>query len=522
MTNSSVLLQLPRAGDQDAVTLVVRLVTEAERHVEFEETVGSPERRRPGGDPGAESGQLRVPGEDLPLLADELAGIVGIPVADPDRDPWHRLLAALTALVQRGDLGSRTPYGRNLRQLLQWCEEAGVSAVHLASTDGDSTRVVGRIQVLDRAPTTGGQVRTLLLALSPATAPEVSGQFGVRFVEQHDARDEPRQRWNYTFSAGWAKLEQLVGAVERHLGEPVLDSPADLGERLLASTAALVASPGWGPESSPGEVRDRLSGLFEGAGLWPRSGGTDRDWTLLRTSDSAGARSATLRLQFPAVGTPRMLVCEQHGTGDMSSLYMVETPPSAVAALLRLLQTRRPDVAVPAGDPPARLAAYLGALAERGELGSLERHRECQARFAALCDEAEVPYRKLGTARNECLRQLREANRFVTVSVKFDPADSPSGGGISFGEFSSYHTGADGYDSVLMPYAGLRTLVEFFEPRLGMTPPAGSGDDLEDRLLACFTTLVDQGRASLNRVHAWCRKAGVDAKHDSGFWGASD
>lgn len=104
---------------------------------------------------------------------------------------------------------------------------------------------------------------------------------------------------------------------------------------------------------------------------------------------------------------------------------------------------------------------------------------------------------------------------------------SRGSGEVRFDEFYDYlSTPGDpgreyGY-AVITPYTSLQALVDFLENRVG----PGDGQNLEERLVACFRALVDRGdlgsgeglRVNRDRVAAWWDEAGVPVKNDGWVW----
>ncbi|WP_238006242.1 hypothetical protein KZZ52_36545 [Dactylosporangium sp. AC04546] len=164
-----------------------------------------------------------------------------------------------------------------------------------------------------------------------------------------------------------------------------------------------------------------------------------------------------------------------------------------------------------------RAEAIFTGLVERGELGSHLPPGDNRERLAGWCREVDIrPTWGGHNRRHEILRaeQLGKADGLV-LEVSFWPAFWPPPV-IRFTEayrVGDLRHGGTQYE-VTAPFESMPVLVEEFERRLRLTPAPGRTDD---RLVACFDALAEQGHLSAglprqgNRavVAEWITAAGV-------------
>jgi hypothetical protein len=141
-----------------------------------------------------------------------------------------------------------------------------------------------------------------------------------------------------------------------------------------------------------------------------------------------------------------------------------------------------------------RAEAIFTGLVERGELGAHLDPAENRQRLAGWCGEVGIRPRWGGHNRkHEILHAARPGDAAdLVLEVSFWPVFWPP----PVVRFTEAHRaggdrryGGTQYE-VTAPYEAMPALVERFEQRLGLTPGPGR---LDDRLIACFDALAEQG-----------------------------
>ena len=299
---------------------------------------------------------------------------------------------------------------------------------------------------------------------------------------------------------------------------------------MTASLAALLRRGDLGLALPARANRDRVTAWCDTAAVAYELGGIVREHILLEVGVPSADRSLVLTLQFEAGDEPDMDFVEWHGpSGAYGTMYMVSIPLESVDALVDRLTARFGlDLAAVTG-PEDRAIACFAALLERGELGSALPQRGNRDRVTGWLADAGLAHDLTGTERRELLLQVHRDRTTCefTLSLLLDP--DPHGNGITFSEFYDYlptarDSGREYGYRVHTPYTSIDALVAFFESRLGVeADPSG---DPEDRLTACFTTLVVNGelgdhlalKENRERVAAWFAEAGVEHEPTTWSW----
>jgi hypothetical protein len=201
----------------------------------------------------------------------------------------------------------------------------------------------------------------------------------------------------------------------------------------------------------------------------------------------------------------RLMFTETHrptGTDDGRFLDSVVLSETEIPALLQALSVLVDEPPVPANIEDQLVACFRNLIA-RGQLGPHLRLRENSERVGTWCQQAGVPFTAAASERRETLAEAPRSadDTRVTLSLRLGGRE-----GLLFEE--THRVGHDFANqsryTVTADYAHLPALVErlasradlpaaltnHLEQRLGPADPTTNPDD---RLIACFARLVEQG-----------------------------
>lgn len=512
MTNPTHDFVLSEHRDEDGRLFVLRLLRRPDSNADVVELCRSVED-----DGERRDYRIRL----TPDAARELATFLRARY-EQEHTPLDTLAACLTAAVQAHHLSPR-----NIYPFERWCEQAGIEseATELAP---DGTVTFRRRQVpLVRYHSSPRRTSTLWLTfdLNRRFYSDKPGR--LMFTETHQPAGTDDGRFLDSVVLSDTEIPALLQALRVLVDQPPV--PANIEDQLVACFGNLIARGRLGPHLRLRENTERVGTWCEQAGIPFTAAPSERRETLVEAPRSADGPKLTLSLRLG--GREGLLFEETHRVGQdfaNQSRYTVTADYAHLPALAERLATR---VNLPTeqrtGEPEDELVASFQALIERGELGGELPRRANRDRVAAWLAEAALPHRLVSETAQALLRVYRQNTDCVyTLSVRIR-----SGGRedtISFREDYEYlpQRGDPGRSygySVKTPYASLAALTNHLEQRLG---PGDSTTNPDDRLIACFTRLVEQGvlgdgqplRANRDKVFDVFTEAGVPATNDDDHW----
>ena len=363
-----VLVRVRPAGDGYDRTLYVEIVSGKPRQPDrmlFHESY-----RLAGADAKAFQHTVEVRFSVLDPLVAVLEERLGGPVPESGDDPSRRLIAAFTALCERGELGEHLPYRRNRDRVHSWYAAAGMTCRLFGSTDWRDLIGVAALPTGDRLSL---QVGTIAYE-KPA----------VEFRQFFFPRGPVFKTIESTVRIPLGSLDGLVAFLERRLHLPAGPGTED---RLFACLTALVERGDLGiapaDGSAPPENAALVARLSTEAGI-PCEFADKSTHTLLATYQESVACHLVLQLTVDtrtvvaAAGAPpaRLVALEFDERHDYPRLaddpgreyvYSATLAPTPIQPLVVALE-RRLRVEARSPDLGERLVDCFRALVDRDEL----------------------------------------------------------------------------------------------------------------------------------------------------------
>ncbi|MEV4411759.1 hypothetical protein [Catellatospora sp. NPDC049609] len=447
-------------------------------------------------------------------------------------DDVERLAACLLDLQQRGGLSG-------WQTLTRGCELGGIAYDRLLVEADGSAELYDRWCPIRHDELSDGTARSIGVKFHPPRSGEKRRfrPFGVGFRETYLPPEDESRPYEYGVETAYPSLAALLQGLVPGAVAPGESREAE--DMLVAQLAALVGREIGDGAAAPGRLRDLVAAHCRELDVAYELVGLTRRITLLDVPDPDAGTAFVLALSIDANRpVPEVTFTEAtqrlHRNGRRNE-YALALPTSAVPQAVAHLTGRFPAQA-PAElpeDPAEQLAAWLTALAAAGPLGPGRAQRAVRDEVASWLAEAGVPHTVRNHRRDEPLLEVwRESSGSAyTLRLRLDPQDAAVG--VVFSEEYDYVSrgglgGREDSYTARCPYASLGALVAYFEARGAGTPhPAG---DLEDRLAAALTALVDAGEldaaapiaANRDRVAGWFAEAGVPVTTDHWAWVSMD